>query len=341
MRILLFAIFIYTCLSTSFPNQMDYFERERTMFNVPIYEKPFNYTEYTTQTIDLFPTNTTRFVDFMRSRTDKLDLAKTTPNKRFFFNDFVVKQTPRIWKFLGWQYQIHYNEEYWFYNNTNSDNVVFFLHGINGMDGLENMYLLNQLKRNASIYFSVYNPSFLLDHYYNRSYSNHIDNIIRFLDEYKHKKHRVAFVGNSYGSIRLTTLCKRIDCSDYNKIILTDPLHINLPYSAIYKHIIYGVFFEHPTSSWRRKIATIHVLGTEKQTAHFENNLNWFEWSIDTQFMNQYKHNLILVIGEKDNLISVDKECHALTRLCKVIYTNTRHGMVLFSRFLDKINLFQ
>lgn len=336
MRILLFAVFIYTCLS----NQTDYFERERTMFNVPNYEKPFNYTEYTTQTIDHFPTNTSNFVDFMRSKSDVLELATPTPNKRIFGNDFIIKQTPRIWRWLGWQHQIHYDEEYWFYNNTKSDNVVFFLHGINGIDGLENMYLLNQLKQNASIYFSIYKPAFLLDHSYNRSYSDHIDNVMRFLDEFREKEDRLVLVGNSYGSIRLTTLCKRCDCSKYSKIILTDPLHINLPYSAIYKHIIYGVFFEHPTSSWRRQIATIRALRSEKQTAHFENNLNWLEWTIDTQFMEKYKHNLILVIGLRDNLISVNKDCIALTQLCRVIYTDTRHGMVLFTRFLEKINLF-
>lgn len=339
MRILLFALFIYTCVSFSFFNQNDYFEREREMFNVPSYEKPFNYTEYISKPIDYFPYNKPNFVDFIRSNTDKLELSSPTPNKRVFGNDFIIKQTHRFWRLLGWQYQIHHDEEYWFYNNTKSDNIVFFLHGINGIDGLENIFLLNQLKQNASVYFSIYKPSFLLDHPYNRSYSDHINNIIRFLDEYNDKG-KVALVGNSYGSIRLTTLCKRCDCSKYSKIILTDPLHINLPYSSVYKNIVYGVFFEHPTSEWRRKIATIQVLRTEKQTTHFEINLNWFEWTIDTPFMDKYKHNLVLVIGEKDNLISVDKNCRALTELNCVIYTNTRHGMLLFTRFLDQINIF-
>ena len=337
-RLLFFALMWYTINCFNNKLKIDYFDNERILFNVPKYEQPFNHTEYTTQIINLFPDDTT-FVNFMRSKTDKLELAKPLPNNRIFMNDFIIRNIPRVWKILGWKNEIHYDEEYWVYNNTGTNNIVFFFHGINGIDGLENMYLLNQLKQNASVYFSVYKPSFILDHYYNNSYSQHIENIIRFLDEYKEPK-RIAFVGNSFGSIRLTTLCKRRDCSQYSKIVLTDPLHINLPFSAIYKHIIYGVFMEHSSSLWRRKITTIKVLQTEKQTSHFENNLNWYEWSIDTPFMEKYKHNLILVIGEKDNLISVDKTCYALTKLCKVIYTNTQHGWILFSRFLDNIVLF-
>jgi hypothetical protein len=335
---MIFALLIYTFFTPIFSNQMDYYEQERIMFNVPSYDKPFNYTEITSQTIHSFPMDES-FIDYMCSIADKTNKTEPTKDKRVLGNDFFIKQTPRIWRWLGWQHQIHYDEEYWFYNNTKSENTVFFLHGINGIDGLENIYLLNQLKQNASVYFSIHKPAFLLHHPYERSFSDHIDNIIQFINTFQNKE-KVAFVGNSYGSIRLTTICRRIDCSRFSKIIMTDPLHINLPYSEMAKHVLYGVFLENNSSAQRAKITTVKVLNTKKQRSLLERNFNINEWSIDTPFMEKNKHNLVLVIGLKDNLISVDKESRAMTQLCQVIYTNTRHGMVLFTRFLNQIILF-
>jgi hypothetical protein len=333
-RIFLFALFIYLCVS----KKLDYFENEKRLFNIPSDELPFNYTEFTSCKIDEFPRDTL-FIDFLRYKNDKLPHAPIEPDKRVFGNDFIIQQIPRIWRFLGWQRQTYYDEEYWFYNNTKSNNTVFYLHGINGIDGLENMYLLNKLTRNASVYFSIYNPSFLLDHPYNRSYSDHIDNVALFVNEFKQKQN-VALIGNSYGSIRITSLCRRINCLDYSKIILTDPLHLNLPYSEIARHIFFGIFVDHKSSSWRRKITTVNVLQTNKQRTHLQKNVVWDEWTIDTPFMEKHKHNLVLVIGTKDSLMNIDKTCYALNHICRVIYTNTSHGMVLFSSFLNEIKLF-
>lgn len=336
MRISIFAMFLLFC--DSFSNKNDYYETERILFNVPSYELPFNYTEITTQQVPHFPEDET-FIGYMHSIADKVKHADPINDQRIWGNDFFINQTPRIWRLLGWQYQIHYDEEYWFYNNTRSENTVFFLHGINGLDGLENMFILNQLTRNASVYFSVHKSAFLLHHPYEHSFSDHMDNVIQFVKTFPNKE-KIAFVGNSYGSIRLTTLCRRMDCSNYSQIILTDPLHINMPYSECAKHIIYGVFFDNDSSAWRRRITTINLLRTNKQFSFLVENINIKEWTIDTQFMNKYKHNLVLVIGLKDNMISVDRESPAMTQLCRVIYTNTHHGMVLFTRFLDQINLF-
>jgi hypothetical protein len=338
MRILIFALFIYNCLSFSFTNQMDYFENERIMFHVPKYEKPYNYTEITTKRIDQFPLDET-FVTYMQSIADKVNHMEATKDTPIIGNNYLIRIASGIWRWLGWQHQTHYDEEYWFYNNTKTNNTVFFFHGINGMDGLENTLLLNQLKRNASIYFPIHKQAFLLHHPCDKSFSDHIDNIIQFVKTFQNKE-TIAFVGNSYGSIRATTICRRIDCSGLSKIILTDPLHVNLPYSEMAKHVLYGVFLEHESSSWRTKFTTVRALRSNKQRSSLERNFNIKEWTMDTPFMEKYKHNLILVIGLKDNLISVDKDSYAMTQLCKVIYTNTIHGMVLFSRFLDRIKVF-
>ena len=49
------------------------------------------------------------------------------------------------------------------------------------------------------------------------------------------------------------------------------------------------------------------------------------------------KNKLIIVIGKYDNLISVNETSYAMTKICRVIYTNTLHGFVLFSDFMDYV----
>ena len=68
-------------------------------------------------------------------------------------------------------------------------------------------------------------------------------------------------------------------------------------------------------------------------------NLDWYEASIDTPFMKRFSKSLTLVIGIHDKSISVNTTSYAMTELCRVIYTNTRHGMVLFTNVLDQIDL--
>lgn len=327
----LLSFFIEGTNQLSCDKQKDYFENERRLFNVPSYEEPFNYTEFSSKEIDCFPTNKLFCDDFPFSTT----ITPPLPNQRIWLNDFFVTQLYNVWKLLGWKQQYHFNEEYWFYNNTKTNNVVVFFHGLNGVAGLENIYLLSQLTKNASVYFSVYIPTFLLEQPYDHAYAEHIDNVQLFLQGLSLQSiGNTVLFGNSYGSIRLTTLCKRYDCRQFTKIVLTDPLNINLPFSNLYKHLAYGLFFNHTSSVWRQEIITVQALRMEKHYWHIVNNFNWYEWSIDTQFLEKYKHNLVLVIGEKDNLISVDKTSFALTSICKVIFTNTYHGFVIITPFL-------
>jgi hypothetical protein len=315
-------------------DQQHYFENERAMFNVSKDELPFNYSEFSSKQIDYFPT-CDGIVNVLKSKNDKLNVSHSVPDKTIYGNDFIIKGINYVWRFAGWEREIHHDEEYWFYNNTKSDNVVVYFHGINSLDGIENMYALNQLKQNASVYFSIYKQTFLLDHAYEHSLSEHIDNVNLFINGLNN----VALVGNSFGSVRITMLCKRYDCSKCSKLILTDPISINLPYAQMLKHIMYGVFFQHKSTTERRNIITVNALRYNKLYTIFEQKINWYEWSIDTPFIEKYKDTLVLVIGDNDNLLSIDKTSYALTKLCRVIYTNTRHGMVLATTFLSQIQL--
>lgn len=334
MIFILYLLMLFQLISCQ-NDQQRYFENERVLFNVSKDELPFNYSEYSTKPIDYFST-TESMILVLKSKNDKLLQMQPKPDKVIFGNDYILKGINHIWKIAGWKYEIHNNEEYWFYNNTKSDNVVVYFHGINGLDGIENMYILNQLKQNASVYFPIFRKSFLLDHSHGHSITEHVDNVKLFTDGLS----KYALVGNSLGSARITIMCKRHDCSKCSKIVLTDPVGLNLPYSQMLKHIIYGVYFKHKSTAVRQKIVTVYALGYKKFYDNIETQFNWYEFSIDTPFLKKYKDTLVLVIGENDSLLSVDKTSYALTKLCRVIYINTRHGMVLFTNVLNQIELF-
>ena len=109
----------------------------------------------------------------------------------------------------------------------------------------------------------------------------------------------------------------------------------------MYKLISYGAFFENESTRKYRKIGspTIDFIQKEKHYNHLYSNFDWYEWSIDSTFIQKYKNILVLVIGEKDVFISVNRTSIAIS-LCQVIYTKTKHGLVLFSNVLNEINLF-
>ena len=187
----------------------------------------------------------------------------------------------------------------------------------------------------SSVYMSIYHPSFIIETDYNNTYSQHVTNIIAFIENVLTNKN-IMIIGNSYGSIRATTLCKRYDCSGFSNIILTDPINLNFPFSKIFSSIFHGVIARTEFTDFYRRITTIQVLREKKQYNHILSNFDWHEWTIDTMFMQKYKKNLILVIGTNDELITVNATSYAMTQICKVIYTNTMHGFVLFSSIFSK-----
>ncbi len=332
----LFYLFMLFQIILCQNDQQKYFEHERAMFNVSNDELPFNYSEYSSKSIDYFPTNGTT-MSFLKSKNDKLELMQPRPDKVIFGSDYILQGVNYIWQLAGWKHEIHHNEEYWVYNNSKTDNVVVYFHGINGLNGIENIYVLNQIKQNASVYFPMFRKSFLLDRSEGNSITEHVDNVKLFIDAQLSK---YALVGNSLGSARITILCKRHDCSKCSKIVLTDPIGVNLPYSQMLKHIIYGVYFQHKSTIERQKIVTVHALRYKKFYINVETQMNWYEFSIDSHFMEKYKDTLVLVIGNHDKLVSVDKTSYAMTKLCKVLYIDTRHGMVLATNLFRQLELF-
>jgi pimeloyl-ACP methyl ester carboxylesterase len=327
--------------------QHKYFENERQLFNIHESQSPFD-ADF------LFDTTRFQVASCMDNNGEIYYPAETScayisnnthlelqkPTYRFpLFDSFIWKLTDTMWYLSGWTKIIENGEHYWYYPNKTSNKTIFFLHGINAVNGFENILLLRKLTREATVYFSVYSPVLYFDtnYEYNNTYSQHIVNIASFIKQ--HKTDDTDIIGNSYGSIRLTTLCKRFPelCDKMSHIILTDPLNVNLPFSKMFDACLYGVFFIHSekTPIYRKSI-TINTLRLQRQYTHMYENMDWYEWSIDTDMMKRFSHNMVLVIGNYDKFIVIDRESPAM-KLCRVIYTDTQHGMVIFSDFMEQI----
>lgn len=324
-------------------SQTSYFENERMLFGLEDTIKPFE-SNYLNSNVGYFPTscidNNTilHYPDSIHFIKQYLyDQVEPIQMNRYIPGSVIGLISDFIWDLMGYVKVSYNNELFWYLENKNTNDVAIFFHGINALNGLENLYLLNKLSKNNSIYVSIYQPSFITDYFhYNATYSQHIYNVISFIKTELSSK-SVSLIGNSYGSIRITTLCKRYDCSNMSNIILTDPVNINFPYSKIFVSLFHGVFSKSNLTAAYRMISTVNLLRDEKQYRHMENNFDWYEWSLDTTFMKYYKDILTIVIGKYDNLLSVNETSYAMTKICRVIYTNTLHGFVLFTDFLDEI----
>ena len=327
--------------------QHEYLEKERHMFSISTDKSPFD-GEYLFDTTRFHPTScmtenglVQRLVEgSCKHISDNTALVLQPATHRLpLFDSLVWKMTDALWYLSGWTKIIEDGEHYWFYPNETTDKTVFYLHGVNVVNGFENIVLLRKLARQASVYVSIYSPVLFFDADYNyyHTYSEHIDNVASFIRRYK--TYDTDIIGNSYGTIRTTTLCKRYPdlCHELNHIVLTDPLNLNLPFSKMFDACLYGVFFVHPekTPIYRRSV-TINTLRLERYYRHLYNYMDWWEWSIDTELLHEFADTMVLVIGDHDKLISVERNSPAM-QLCRVIYTNTRHGMVIFTDFMEQI----
>lgn len=330
-------------------SQKKYLENERKQFGIDQNEiaffgkNGFNINYIPTSCVN--ENNTITYLPNSASFTYKLlpNVMPPVKSVEFPLKSYIYKSldfaTDIIWKLAGFTFENNYNEKYWYYKNKKTDKISLYFHGLNGMNGIENLYLIKQLMKQSSVYVSIYPNTFIQNNNnYNHTYSEHINNLIYFIkDRLQYKQ--FAIVANSYGSIRVTTICKRYDCSNISKIVMTDAINTNVPFS-IFPKFVYSIFQKSNLSSNFDSSITIKTLRREKHYNHFLQNLDWYEWNIDSQFMEYYKHNLVVVIGDYDMLITVNKTSYAMTQLCEVIYTKTEHGMVLFSNVLNQIKLF-
>jgi hypothetical protein len=314
------------------------------MFNIPIDKSPFEMDHVFNSTLYV-PTSCVENNTIINQ--NKSSLIFTMQNShleahsplKWYVPDILSKllwrSTDMLWHLSGWTKIVENGEHYWYYPNYATNKTTFYLHGMNALNGYENTFLLNQIKQNSSVYVSIYSPiMFLEQNYdYNNTFSEHVDNVAKFVNQTKQLNSDI--IGNSYGSIRITVLCKRYPtiCNQMQRIVLTDPVNINVPYSMFTESCYYGILVIHPEkTNMHINKALIKLLIYDKHFYHSINSMNWYEWTIDTTMMKHFSEKIILVIGKYDNYINFDKNSKAM-QLCRVIYTDTIHGMVIFSNF--------
>jgi len=340
-------------------NQASFLEKENLLFGVNDSVTPFQ-GHYLNISVDYFPTsciddynNLIPYPNFTNFLLDhmiyKQNISYTheymKPTNSFIWNvlyninnllpsifNYITEQ---IWYINGYKHFYYNGEEYWFFNNSDTNNVTLFFHGVNLFNGIENIYMMNQFALNSSVYISIYKNTFLNNYEYNNTYIQHIDSVFELInDRFYHND--ILLFGNSYGSIRITTLCKKYDCYNMTKIILTDPININLPFSKLMYSMFHGVFASTTLSEKYKALDMVDMLTIQKHLTHIRGNFDWYIWSIDTIFLRKYSHNLLISISNNDEMIDVNQSSFALTNMVDVIYTNLSHGYVIF----EEIDIF-
>jgi hypothetical protein len=333
--------------------QKAYFANERIAFSIDSSIATFNATIMLNGTPDYFPVScrdsndnyqkSISYPQFVAQNTGRNILPLST--KLTYFDNIIYNTINSLWKFTKWQYVTLDDEHYMYFENKNTRNIVFYFHGINTMNGLENLYLLRDLTRQASVYIMIYTPLFIFDtdNGYNHTLSERISNVSKFI-RVKTMEHNTPYVlmGNSFGSIQITCLCKQYPetCMPASKIILTDPVLLNMPFALTHDAVIYGVLIEHEiySKAFISRIGVMTVLRQPKYVTFLWNMIDWYEWSIDSLFIQVYSEQLVLVIGKNDSMLNVTASSPIFSE-CQVIFTDTQHGMVIFDNFMSQVEL--
>ena len=357
--ILLFAVLITACYSTNpfylpcnnLHKQQQYLEEERKLFAISEKTSPFNVSSVIPSHDPYFPMSCRNedgiiikpVLSHVEHIWNQTHLGSHPKLQRFTaFDNIISSAINMLWKFTGWKRIRHYNEDYMYFHNKDTNDTVFYLHGISVLNGLENLYILNDITKRANVYLLLYHPIFYFDlspytHTFCETISNveaMMQNVISIDESAKYQ-----IIGNSFGTIQITTLCKRYPsvCMKMTDIILTDPVLMNFPYSKTSDIVTYGVFFKHPDYYINNYI--VNKLRLQKYYDIFHNQIDWYEWSVDSQFIRLFAKQLVLVIGKYDSMMYV-KHSPILDE-CRVIYTETIHGMVIFEDFMKYIDTHQ
>ncbi len=333
--------------------QKAYFENERIAFGIDSSIATFNATIAFNGIPEYFPVS-------CRDSSDKYQKTKSYIQyyinnvvlpilpihmKMTFFDSIIYNLIDSLWKFTNWKYVIIDGEHYMYLENKNTNNVAFYFHGINAMNGMENLYLLRDLTKQASVYIMIYTPLFIFESYngYSHTFDERLSNVSRFIQT-KTVESDAPYVimGNSFGSIQVTSMCKQYPetCLSASKIILTDPVTLTMPYSRTHDALAFGVFANHDiyTRLFNKSVAVVSVLRQPRFYDLLLHSVDWYEWSIDSVFIRLYAKQLVLVVGTNDNMIDINMKSPILSE-CQVIYTDTSHGMVIFNNFMSQIDL--
>ena len=299
------------------------------------------------------------FVRFGRSRTKhELQHPIRFSPPRFLSNLMTGTFGATMWM-MGWDKVTFEGNTYLYHHNPNTNNILFHFHGIGSIGGLETTLLFRNMKKQTSIYILLFEGASLVSPDASNDpagdLDKHLESSRRFIDLHTeptasndrwapngdstpNATYDYRISGQSFGTIQITAMCKQYPqtCLRMTDIILIDPLTIDLPFSRIASIAIYGVFVNDPTKT--------PLLGTdylasfirlENQFNMFMENLDWYEWSIDSLFIRTFSEKLVMIIGTKDHTIDVKPV--PIFDLCRTIYTDTYHATSLLLDMQDWI----
>lgn len=332
--------------------QNDYIQQERTAFAIDenrsafsanyVYDEPPAYFPSACRdSYDQYYKPVETYGQFVLNNTI-LPLSPST-DRITYFDNAIYNFIDWFWTFTSWESMIVDGEHYMYYENPNTDKVVFYFHGINALNGLENLWLMRDLTNQASVYMMRWTPIFMAntDNGYNFTFNERIAHVNRFvLDRAIQRGAPFTLIGNSFGTVQITVMCKQFPdtCAPASKIVLTDPILLNTPFSRIHDAAI-SVFSDHEeyNDMFGGGVNVVKVLRQSKFYNMLLLMFEWYEWSIDSHFIRWYEDKLILVIGNRDN--TLDVRSSPILNRCHVIHTDTRHGMVIFDGFLKSVDL--
>ena len=221
--------------------------------------------------------------------------------------------------------------------------VIYYLHGLNPLNGIENIQFVGQLSEHLDVNIIMNQNLLCNNHLTNESFSSHLSSIIQFINndfnDPKNKYTDYHLIGDSYGSIRLAILARsNPELFDSAKsIVWVDPLSINLPYSPTFVRVWECVF--NSCSGVQDPIITL--MNHDSQWTFLYNEIDMYDWSIDSNLLYRYADKCSVIIGLNDIYIDMNQTSPVAMNSCKFHYTDDVHGAVLFNDLNKFVNIIE
>jgi pimeloyl-ACP methyl ester carboxylesterase len=216
--------------------------------------------------------------------------------------------------------------------------VIYFLHGLNPLNGLENIHFLGRLAEYVDVKIILHDPTLCNSHRTNETMVDHIHGVAEFIrdDIARNQYTDYHLVGDSYGSIRLAVLYRHFPelLNSANTIVIVDPLTINLAFSPTIDRIWNCVF-----QTCDILDAVIGVLNDRDQYDFLLNNLDVYQWAIDSEMLRRYKDTMHVIIGRNDRYIAIDESSPIIHTTGTYHFTDDVHGGVLTRDLNEFISL--
>jgi len=267
--------------------------------------------------------------DLMYNTTFNKDHLYIIPSLVKNISIYLEKTSKHIWSLLGWSN--HKKGVEYYYLDRNSTETLIFFHGCNAFFGLENYILLSQISTTKNIIF-FQNPSTYFPYSIDQSKFPDIYHYVELVYDTINDMNltNITMAGHSYGTILVTLLLKNNPTLHkiIDSVILYEPITINLPYSFTFNIIFNNVFINDSANKTYNLIT--YILQEERQYKYLFDNLDWYEWTIDSDFLYQWENKTTIYYGLYDSMSTIINIDAPVFRNIKLIGIPFIHGGSLF-----------